>query len=395
MVQFAEKLPKLSQADAGRKVQAKFVVDAPGDACEQEADRIAAMAATRLPGSGAALFPEEKPGCPGVRRRPERARPLGSPDPAGCDATRSAVEAALQSPARPLDPEARAYMEPRFGHDFSQVRIHADSAAADSATALAARAYTLGADIVFAEGQYRPGNPDGRRLLAHELAHVVQQGAARPAGNARQPVLRAAGADLIQRAGDVELNPTTDAEKIKTCQAKAEAAIQELEKTAALPNYPLPDYIKNAITLLRERMKAGKIKCYAFSGITHGAFKGDEIRIDGINQDMINVTTLLHEGVHAAHKKAFPAAGKKYEESLDKELQSNDPKLPDLLRWKAYTEYWAYRARFDYFNPSRSPAYTEEEIHKAVLKDDGVKREMARLRPFDATFDPRVWKPKG
>jgi hypothetical protein len=66
-------------------------------------------------------------------------------------------------------------LEPRFGYDFSRVRIHADVAAAESARALNALAYTSGQDIVFDSGQFRPGSPAGQKLLAHELTHVVQQ----------------------------------------------------------------------------------------------------------------------------------------------------------------------------------------------------------------------------
>jgi Domain of unknown function (DUF4157) len=69
----------------------------------------------------------------------------------------------------------RAFFSPRFGHDFSDVRIHADRQAAASAHAVNALAYTVGSDIAFGEGQYKPGSAAGRRLLAHELAHVVQQ----------------------------------------------------------------------------------------------------------------------------------------------------------------------------------------------------------------------------
>ena len=71
-------------------------------------------------------------------------------------------------------------MEPQFGHDFSSVRIHADAAAAESATAVNALAYTVGRDIVFAADRYAPATAAGRRLLAHELTHVVQQGGAGP-----------------------------------------------------------------------------------------------------------------------------------------------------------------------------------------------------------------------
>jgi hypothetical protein len=78
----------------------------------------------------------------------------------------------------------RHSLESRFGHDFSRVRIHTDPEAAASARALHARAYTVGHDIVFAAGAYRPHSAAGRWLLAHELAHVVQQGAATSRGEA-------------------------------------------------------------------------------------------------------------------------------------------------------------------------------------------------------------------
>ena len=87
----------------------------------------------------------------------------------------SVVGDVLHAPGQPLDPSARTFMESRFGRDFSTVRIHTDAQAARSAQALGARAYTVGPRIVFGPGQYRPASPDGNRLLAHELAHVVQQ----------------------------------------------------------------------------------------------------------------------------------------------------------------------------------------------------------------------------
>jgi hypothetical protein len=77
----------------------------------------------------------------------------------------------------------RAFFEPRFGRDLSAVRIHADEAAARSTRALAAQAYTVGNDIWFGAGRYRPGTSEGRRLLAHELTHVVQQDAAPALGD--------------------------------------------------------------------------------------------------------------------------------------------------------------------------------------------------------------------
>jgi N-acetyl-anhydromuramyl-L-alanine amidase AmpD len=83
---------------------------------------------------------------------------------------------ALRGGGQPLDGGVRAFMEPRFGHDFSQVRVHTGTQAAQSAADMGALAYTVGRDVVFGAGQYQPGTNAGKRLIAHELTHVVQQG---------------------------------------------------------------------------------------------------------------------------------------------------------------------------------------------------------------------------
>src|SRR5690349_12395310 len=85
------------------------------------------------------------------------------------------VNDVLRSSGQPLDAETRGFMESRFGHDFSRVRVHTDSKAAESASAVNARAYTVGQDVVFGSQQYAPTTNEGQLLLAHELVHVVQQ----------------------------------------------------------------------------------------------------------------------------------------------------------------------------------------------------------------------------
>ena len=90
------------------------------------------------------------------------------------------VHDVLRSPSQPLDANTRAFMEPRFGHDFSQVRVHNDAQAAESARAVNALAYTVGQDVVFGAGKYQPETSRGNELLAHELTHVVQQASAAP-----------------------------------------------------------------------------------------------------------------------------------------------------------------------------------------------------------------------
>ncbi len=108
----------------------------------------------------------------------ERRRPLGS---AGDPARRpSIVDDVLRSPGQPLDAVTRAYFEPRFGHDFGRVRVHADAWAAASARAENALAYTVGSHIVLDPARTPPPHRGGLWTLAHELAHVVQQSAATP-----------------------------------------------------------------------------------------------------------------------------------------------------------------------------------------------------------------------
>jgi Domain of unknown function (DUF4157) len=88
---------------------------------------------------------------------------------------RSPVHDVIKSGGRPLEPDVRADMEARLGHDFSDVRVHNDSAAAASATAVNAHAYTVGSNVVFQRDKYEPSTHEGKTALAHELTHVVQQ----------------------------------------------------------------------------------------------------------------------------------------------------------------------------------------------------------------------------
>lgn len=85
------------------------------------------------------------------------------------------VDAVVRSPGKPLDASTRREMESRFGYGFERVRVHTDARAAESAQNLNARAYTVGSNVVFGSGQYAPESTHGRRLLAHELTHVLQQ----------------------------------------------------------------------------------------------------------------------------------------------------------------------------------------------------------------------------
>ena len=130
-----------------RRLQAKLTVSQPGDPDELEADRVA---------------------------DPEMMPELSS---AGGNSFRSQrkCESVLGSSGQPLDPATRAFFERGFGQNFSRVRLHTSMEAQQSALAIQANAYSVGTDIVFGPGQYAPESRQGKILLAHELAHVVQQ----------------------------------------------------------------------------------------------------------------------------------------------------------------------------------------------------------------------------
>ena len=109
------------------------------------------------------------------RPEAEAAQSVSDASQSGSDASQSTSPASQSASAAPLDATVRAEMEQGFGENFADVRLHTDGAAATASESLGARAFTRGHDIYFAEGEYNPSTQEGRHLLAHELAHVVQQ----------------------------------------------------------------------------------------------------------------------------------------------------------------------------------------------------------------------------
>ena len=152
----------------GGAMQPKLVINEPGDEYEQEADRVADQV-MRMPWPAGAVAGQRFAPPSAVQRR---VRSRAGSATVTAPAT---VQEVVGDSGQPLDLTTRTFFEPRFGHDFSHVRVHADNKAGRSAHAVDAHAYTVGHNIVFGAGRFSPGTHEGRRLMAHELAHVVQQ----------------------------------------------------------------------------------------------------------------------------------------------------------------------------------------------------------------------------
>lgn len=144
----------------------------------------------------------------------------GPPPAEVSSAIPDSVHRVLDMPGHPVDPMTRAFLEPRFGFDFSKVRVHDDGLAAHSATAIGARAYTAGAHIVFAKDQYAPGSLSGQGLLAHELAHFVQT----HSGSAQAGVIRRTpAAPLLYDTGTQLFSPPAQGTTMASIAADVKA----------------------------------------------------------------------------------------------------------------------------------------------------------------------------
>jgi Domain of unknown function (DUF4157) len=159
-------------------MQRKLTVNQPGDEYERDADSISEqvmrMPEPRLQSARGGTCVNCQNPQPVQEHERLATKRVASNDP-GQTVAPPIISDVLRSSGQPLDATTRTYFEPRFGHDFSGVRVHTNAEAAESVRSVGARAYTVGRDVVFGAGQYQPHSFGGRRLIAHELTHVVQQ----------------------------------------------------------------------------------------------------------------------------------------------------------------------------------------------------------------------------
>lgn len=203
-------------------VQAKLRVSQPQDADEIEADRVAEQvvgdASASVAPSTAAGTIHRKCSCPGgvascpacEEEEVEQTKGIHRKSSQPSQQEQSVRDDFLQSlgPGQPLDPGVQKSMESRFGRNFECVRVHTDAKADESARSINARAFTAGRDVVFGGGEYAPQSSAGRKLLAHELAHVVQQGKFNPTTTGRIQ-RRVNPEDVSSEMGGQQLSVTT------------------------------------------------------------------------------------------------------------------------------------------------------------------------------------------
>jgi hypothetical protein len=205
----------LSSAHASASIPPRLTLSAPGDACEQEADRISeqVMQAPEPQLQRACSCGGGCPDCQTEQNKPLRMQ-RSSVSHGGRIAAPPIVQDVLAASGHPLDATTQGLMEHRFGYDLSQVRVHSDASAELSARSVSAHAYTVGHHIVFGAGQFAPGTAQGQRLIAHELTHVVQQ------SRSPLPLTAAIRPGLVQRQKD-DAKPTV--------RAKVEEAMKNLK----------------------------------------------------------------------------------------------------------------------------------------------------------------------
>lgn len=373
------------------RAQAKLTVSSPEDVYEQEADRVADDV-MRMPSS----VIQTRPGCPlakgpscgdeeAVQKKAFEITPLAQRQPRdeeelvlkegwqldNLSVSRETEDRinTLQGGGQSLPESVRSFMEPRFGADFSQVRVHTDAGAAELARAVKAHAFTVGKDIVFGNGQYAPDSKSGKKLLAHELTHVVQQ---------RGSEVRRAM--IVQRAAECSIG------HLETECAGATAKCLAIQDSYCKKKYPKPGDIE---TLHQNAIKGanGQGKKYPFAAENLLHF------LDGSGTEKVMTVDIFRD--HPATKdKLADEHRRKFIGGAEKRLKSGElkPGAPVEMTWTGTANAFSFFGKDDL--GLAVGGYTLCSKAKASVTDKGSgKYDMI----FDAwtvqAFDCYNWDP--
>lgn len=356
---------KKKMSVGGRPLLTKLAISEPSDVYEQEADRVAEQVMRMSPvDMGMGKWQKSGMTQPLVQRQ-------ASSGATGLAEAPLAVHEVLNSPGHPLDAAARAFFEPRFGHDLSQVRVHAGERAERSARDVGAHAYTVGEDIVFGRGQWAPETTAGRRLLAHELAHLSQEESASTIRRDiiyRQPDKEqiAAEIQILQMQLRMPVNPLASMQQVRLIQLQAmlkgtgggkpshpkplldlpfavrfskawdqarEAALQEVRKNDKDRGSSITRGLIEVKDLAPSHRDVWK------TGVYGGLFKNDE-------KDLVDVQSA--EMARQTYSKRYKAA--KFGHIYGEQYESSG------LRRDDDTEIWSRGRRYGLFLPSEKAA---------------------------------------
>jgi outer membrane protein OmpA-like peptidoglycan-associated protein len=195
----------------------------------------------------------------------------------------ASVERVLSSPGTALQAESRNFLGSKFGHDFSQVRVHADTEAASSAKAMGASAYTVGQHVVFGAGKYEPASTQGQQLLAHELTHTIQQGQSTKSG---QPLSVVGPGDASEKEADRAAAGVAKNERVSV-QSQRPLSVQRQPDPAKLPHLDLA-------------ASASPFMASSIGSVTVDNFKTGKADVSAANQLQLgktaeNIKTLLRK----------------------------------------------------------------------------------------------------
>jgi hypothetical protein len=270
--------------------------------------------------------------------------------------------------------------------DVRAARVHRGPEAARLAEAFDARAITFGRDIFVAAGEAR--TVDGRDLIAHEMAHVSQ--------HITGAVQAAYGAPAVMRSELTYIEQETDPEKTAGWFKQLDAALAGIEQELASAKGESTQELARAAAKLTELRRTGKVVFWYTSGKkSYASYEplAKEIRLH-INSggNMFNPENLVHEAVHAVLAVEYPQIARRYG------LARKEGREPgsQLLKYKAWTEYWAWRRQWEFYNLRQTPE-NKLDAHKKALEEPEVIEAIARVgsETRQRPFDPTKWKPEG
>lgn len=336
------------------QIQTKLAIGQPGDVYEQEADRMAQQVITSPP--------------PNTLQR----RTINSTSTAASSTAAPSINQVLNSNGgHPLDDSVRTPMETHFGQDFSQVRVHTDGHAAESAQSVNALAYTVGQDVVFGAGQYKPTTHTGQRLLAHELTHVVQQ-----------------------KQGMLNEQTTNDVNSYSTdYQDASELLLQRQPITDSAP--------VNAPASEQQALKA-KVQT-TLPGVEEAARNLTlwlAMPSPAAHAEQIFQTLLLQKGHTEDLKAEFQkAAGRELESAIEAGLSGND-----LIRAKRYLQYGTLRLADKIYFAAHGAGTDEDTLYRLMPQvrmqitevDQDIRSDYGQDYPHDGKLpDGRVSRTAG